>query len=113
MNKLGVVTAGAITFLYSGLALAQSIDGRDRRVVLINASSVSICRFYASNISRRTWEENILAGKIIRPGQRIRINIDDGTGRCLFDFRTVMCDGTELVRDSVNVCTIETYTIRD
>ncbi|MFN3927243.1 MAG: hypothetical protein ACK4QL_07945 [Pseudanabaenaceae cyanobacterium] len=68
---------------------------------------MSICQFYASNISRRTWEENILAGTIVRPGQRIPINLDDGTGRCLFDFRTAMGEGTELVRG------IETYTITD
>ena len=40
----------------------------------------------------------------------MNINIDDGSGACLYDFKAVFEDGEELVRNGIDVCTTTTYT---
>ncbi|MGN6103233.1 MAG: hypothetical protein ACTHOR_19010 [Devosia sp.] len=69
--------------------------------------------FYASNVSTNSYEENILHGDVIRPGETWNINIDDGTGYCKFDFLAVFIDKTEAKKDSVNVCEISDFYFDD
>lgn len=105
--------------LFLGLALigvglfssASAAQAQDRRVLLINDSSQTIEKFHASNVNRRGWEEDILGNRILRPGQRIRINLDDRSGQCMFDFLTVMANGSKIEKRGVNVCRVETYRI--
>jgi hypothetical protein len=49
---------------------------------------------------------------VLPPGQRVRVNIDDGTGACLFDFKAVFADGRTIEQRRVNVCQITTWTLR-
>ncbi len=92
----------------------QSSGGSaDRRVRLVNNSSKTIVSFYASNVRRDRWEEDILGRDMVAPRQSVTINIDDGTGACNFDFKTVMRGGQELIKRNVNVCQVSTYTISD
>jgi len=102
---------GCLTFLSPYKVLAQSRDGLDRTIMLENFSPVSICAFHASNIARPTWEENILGGDIVAPGTRVLVDVDDGSGRCYFDLLTIFCNGRKIVKNSVDVCTMEVYTI--
>ena len=37
------------------------------------------------------------------------INIDDGSGACLYDFKAVFDDGDVLTRNQINVCQISEY----
>ncbi|HKM61965.1 MAG TPA: hypothetical protein VJY39_05685 [Acidisphaera sp.] len=92
---------------------ADPAHALDRRIKLINASSFNIVEFHASNIKRKTFEENILSNRILRPGESIIVNLDDGTDMCEFDFLTVMSNGTKVEKDDVDVCKLETYTIND
>ena len=39
----------------------------------------------------------------------MRIDFDDGTGYCMFDFRAVFSDGDVLIREEINVCEIPSY----
>jgi hypothetical protein len=85
----------------------------DRRVRLVNNSSKTIMSFYASNVRRDRWEEDILRNRTVAPRQSVTINIDDGTGSCNFDFKTVMRGGQEVIKRNVDVCKVATYTISD
>ena len=85
----------------------------DRRVRLVNHSSYNIVEFHASNIHRKSFEENILGNRILRPGESIIVNLDDGTDMCRFDFLTVMSNGAKVEKDDIDVCQLETYTIND
>jgi hypothetical protein len=85
----------------------------DRHVTVINESSRSIVEFYASNEDTNSWEEDILGKTILPPGHRVRINVDDGTGHCVFDFKAVMRGGAKVIRRGVNVCRVGTWTITD
>ncbi len=92
-------------------SLAQSDDGKDRHVIVVNQADQSIWKFYASNVDAKGWEEDLLHDDVIISGERMRFNIDDGTQHCYYDFKAVMKDGQELEKRGVNVCTTETWTI--
>ena len=102
-----VAMLGALPLATS--VVAQSGDGRDRRVNIHNETGHTIVRFYASNSGRNNWEEDILGSGVLPAGRSVRINIDDGSGACLYDFKAVFNDGDELVRYRINVCEISDY----
>ncbi|MEQ9145847.1 MAG: hypothetical protein RLO08_15980 [Parvibaculaceae bacterium] len=86
-----------------------SSQAEDRRVRIINETSTTMVEFYASNVGADTWEEDILGYDVLPAGDSVMINIDDGTGYCLFDFRAVFADGDVLTRENVDVCEISSY----
>ena len=97
---LGVLLVGAS---------AQPALAADHRVTIVNETDNTMVRFYASNSGRTSWEEDILGNRVLKPGQSVRINIDDGSGACIFDFRADFDDGDKLTRNGINVCEISTY----
>ena len=104
----------AATVLAVGMTTTSAnADNEDRRVRLINGTSYTMLRFYASNVDTDDWEEDILGNDVLRPGQSVMVNIDDGTGHCMFDFKAVFNNGRSLVRQGVNVCRITSYTYTD
>lgn len=90
-------------------APAQSRDGRNRRVRVHNNTGWTMLRFYASNTSRSDWEEDILGDDVLANNASIVMNIDDGTGACMFDFKAEFTNGQNLIRNNVNVCEIADY----
>lgn len=90
-------------------APVQSRDGRNRRVRIHNTTGWTMLRFFASNTSRSDWEEDILGDDVLANNASIVLNIDDGTGACLFDFKAEFTNGQELIRNNVNVCEIADY----
>ena len=81
----------------------------DRHVRIINETDHTMVRFYASNTSVDSWQEDILGQDVLKPGQDVNINIDDGTGHCKFDFKAVFDNGQSLVKHNINVCEITSY----
>ncbi len=103
-----------LLFLVLALFLAiPNAQAQDRRIRLINESSQTIEKFHASNVGRTGWEEDVLGRRVIRPGQSLVINLNDGSGYCRFDFLTVMANGTKIEKRNVDVCKLETYRITD
>jgi hypothetical protein len=105
-----VVAAGVLGMATVGQAYA---DGLNRHVTLINRSHWAIAEFHASNIRATTWEEDILGHTVLLPGKSVVINLNDGTGSCQFDFKTVAKDGTTVYRRGINICETSSYTIID
>jgi hypothetical protein len=99
------VAAAAVT----ASAPVQSRDGRNRRVRVHNSTGWTMLRFYASNTSRSDWEEDILGDDVLANNASIVMNIDDGTGACMFDFKAEFTNGQSLIRNNVNVCEIADY----
>lgn len=87
----------------------QSNDGNDRRVNIINVTGVTMTHFWASNSGEDDWQEDILGEDVLRNGASVRINIDDGTGACIYDFKARFADGDELERYRINVCQVSEY----
>lgn len=102
--ELALAVMVATTALTPGMAAAE-----DRRVRIINETRHIIVRFYASNVNATSWEEDILGSSVLKPGGSVTVNIDDGSGYCLFDFKAVFDDGNSLVRQRVDVCKISSY----
>jgi uncharacterized protein len=101
-----------------GYAPSQNIEdsfgrnAKNRQVILVNKSGISICKFFASRSDINSWQEDILGNNVLSSGYSVPINVDDGSGACVYDFKTVSCDGAEVVRQKVNVCEISTYTLQ-
>ncbi len=108
---IGAAAAAAPPPSAPGAAVAtQSRDSHDRRVTIKNRTGWTMLRFYASDSRSDDWEEDILGQDILEDGQDVRINIDDGSGACLYDFKAVFTNGQELTRSRINVCEISDYT---
>jgi hypothetical protein len=100
LGLLGALAAGA-----------SPAHAYDRHVILVNHTHHIIRSFYASNISRPGWEEDILGAGVVLPGQSVRIDLTDGSGYCQFDFKTVFDNNTDVVRWGVDVCRVGTFTV--
>ena len=97
-----------------GLAGAEINAQENRRVRIVNRSSSSIVYMYASNVDRRTWEQDLLGPmRVIAPGYYVNANINDGSGHCYYDLKAVLADRREAVRYRFNVCTESSWTVTD
>lgn len=105
----GRMSAIAALAAFSGLAAASAASADNRHVEIVNHTRHTIVHFYASNTGSNDWEEDILGSDELAPGDSIDIDIDDGTGKCKFDFKAVFSDGDDLQKSNINVCEIESY----
>lgn len=112
MKKLFALAAAAALVSVSGAADAAS-DGKNRVVVVENFSNQSLNYLYASPITSKTWEEDLLGERTLARGESIEANIDNGTNECQYDLRAVMADGREVIRRNINVCSVSKWTIGD
>jgi hypothetical protein len=103
------VLAAAISAVAMGTMGFQSNDGENRRVRIINVTGVTMTHFYASNSGQNSWQEDMLGNDVLRSGASVMMNIDDGTGACIYDFKARFADGDELKRFRINVCEISEY----
>jgi hypothetical protein len=92
------------------LATALPAMALDRRVTIINNTGYTIVNFFGSNTGTSSWEEDILGNDVLPSGSSVVINFNDGTGYCMFDFLAIFDDGEQLIRESVNICEISTFT---
>ncbi|TPW06226.1 MAG: hypothetical protein FD125_333 [bacterium] len=90
-------------------APVQSRDGLNRRVRIHNNTGWTMLRFYASDSRVTDWQEDMLGRGTLAAGNSIMMNIDDGSGACLYDFKAEFTNGQVLTRFNVNVCQIADY----
>lgn len=107
--RFDMTTALAAATLTVGLALPAAAN--DRRVEVINNTGYTIVEFYGSNTGTSNWEEDILGVDVLAPGESVVINFDDSSGYCMFDVKAVFEDGEEVVRDGLDVCITESFTL--
>jgi hypothetical protein len=112
------VLATALLALTAGAAMAQSNDGHDRRVTIVNGSHEVMYSFFASSSASSDWGSDRLGNNVVQPGQSTIGDFDDGTGACLWDFRAVFSDASgnnqhPVEKRQINVCQISTYTYTD
>ncbi|MEQ9520636.1 MAG: hypothetical protein RLN89_14495 [Parvibaculum sp.] len=95
---------GIMVLISAGSSLAE-----DRNVKIINETSVTMVEFFASNVGENDWQEDILGQDVLQSGSSVMVNIDDGTGYCLFDFKAVFSDGDTVTDEKIDVCKVSTY----
>lgn len=93
----------------SAAAPARSRDGQDRRVRIHNQTGWTMTHFHASESHLEDWRGDLLQGGFLPAGSSVAMNIDDGSGSCLYDFRARFSNGQALTRSGVNVCRIADY----
>jgi hypothetical protein len=102
----------ACLLLGGSAAIAQSRDGENRVVKVVNETSRPIYHLYVSNVDTEYWGADQLGLlETIDPNHYMKFNMDDGTGHCLYDIKAVVSDGKYAVRRHFNVCTGESWTI--
>jgi hypothetical protein len=90
-------------------APVQSRDGMNRRVRIHNNTGWTMLRFYASDSRITSWQEDMLGRGTLGAGNSVTMNIDDGSGACVYDFKAEFTNGQVLTRFNVNVCQIADY----
>lgn len=103
------VSAAAPAPETAGVIKVQSRDGYNRRVRIHNQTGWTMLRFYASDSRVDDWEEDMLGSRTLRSGRSMNMNIDDGSGACIYDFRAEFTNGQVLERGQINVCQIADY----
>jgi hypothetical protein len=103
------------TLMASGFSVAAMSEAfaQDRHVTVINISSQEMVSFYASRSNLGIWQEDIFGRRVLDSGYHVRVNVDDGSGACLYDFKAVMASGAVTTRYRVNVCTTDSWTVYD
>src|SRR5581483_445455 len=112
MRKIGThLAAAAAVISLAGPAFAASTDGKNRKVVVQNISSQTVNNLYASPITAKTWEEDLLGQRTLAAGASIQANIDNGTNECMYDLKVVMANGKTFEHRQVNVCAASKWVI--
>ena len=104
MGKVFAWVAAAAALASVGSAASASNDGKNRKVLVQNISSQQINNLYASPITAKTWEEDLLGQRTLAAGSSISANVDNGTNECMYDLKVVMANGKTFEHRSVNVC---------
>lgn len=115
--RLGMV-AGVLA-LATGLAGCEDMAtttpigvSYDRNVLVNNQTGETVWRLYGSRSTTNSWEEDILGANVLPNGQSVRVNFNDGTGSCVFDFRFELRSGRVIEDYGINVCQVASYTVR-
>ncbi len=116
--KKALVVAAAASLLMSGSVAVNAArggcdDGKNRRVQMVNDTSTDITRLYGSNIGAESWQEDVLGDAILKAGRSVTVNWDDGSCYCNYDFKAVYRDGTNSIKNGVNVCQIASFRFHD
>ena len=109
-----ILSLTAAAFFLTGCidTTTTTVTTAQNRVVTIgNYTGVTMVRFYASNTSRSSWEEDILGSSVLPSGRSVNVNIDDGSGACMFDLKAVFADGDELIENNFNVCRQSSWSV--
>ena len=89
---------------------AVAAHAADRNVDILNRTGRTMTQFYASVTRSNSWEENILGNDSLDDGDTQSVDIDDGSGKCVFDFKAVFRGGATAEKRGINVCEITTFT---
>ncbi len=93
-------------------ALAASVgaaEAQDMRMRIHNDTGMTLYKFYSTNTGSTRWGSDVMGASTIATGSSMKLNFANAEGYCLFDFRAIFEDGTELTRQGVNVCEMSDY----
>jgi hypothetical protein len=106
------IAAGlAVLALMAGIApaAAQTVE-----FTVINNSSLTLLMFHTTPSNENSWGDDLLGDTgVLEAGYQATATIGDGSDQCLYDFKFVMEDGTELVEPAVDICSLDSYTLND
>ncbi len=108
-----LIAAGIIGTGLAGCADVSSNGGGSQVVIAANKvvniqnnTGRTIWRFYGSPTSTNSWEEDILGSTVLPAGQSRNVDFADGRTSCGYDMKAEFQDGTSIVKNSIDVCTV-------
>lgn len=113
MRKLFTLTALALVAGLAFLAIGtRSTFAYQRDFRLHNASYVPIVHIYVSPSDTDAWENDVLDGDVLFPGQYTNISFGRyaDPGECIFDIRVDGIDGEQGFLWGVNLCQVTDVT---
>ena len=113
MRKSFALVAAAAALVGAAGTAGAAPDGKNRKVVVQNVSSQTVRELYASPVTAKTWEEDLLGQRTLTAGQSISANIDNGTAECHYDLKAVLANGKAVEQRKVNVCAASKWVIGD
>ena len=114
MTRALALAAAAVAFTSLSTASWAAPDNKNRRVTVENISGQSINYLYASPITSKTWEEDLLGERGTIPAGTSKVaNIDNGTTQCFYDLKVKFANGREFEKRNVNVCAVSKWIIGD
>ncbi|MGA0544872.1 hypothetical protein ACO2Q1_06330 [Brevundimonas sp. VNH65] len=87
----------------------RSGDGQDRQLRIHNQTGWTMTRLIAVGRGTRAAGRDRLLNAALRPGDSLAIDMDDGSGGCVYDLHAEFANGQALVRPDVNVCRIADF----
>src|SRR5687768_6197750 len=91
MNKAFALVAACAAMASFAAPATAAPDGKNRKVTVENLSSQPIYNLYASPVTAKTWEEDLLGAEGTIPSGTTKIaNIDNGTTECYYDLKVKM-----------------------
>jgi len=114
ISRRFISAAVLAALLAAPLALRDADAARyDRWVEVVNGTGVTLTRLYASHVGHTEWGRDHLGHQVLEPGQSISVNLNDGSGYCMFDFRGEFADGEHVENYRVNVCAVSVFRFHD
>jgi len=92
-------------------ALFNAAFAQNRVVQIINDTNVTMTHFYATNRDQRNWGQDWFGNSVLPSRSSVNVNIDDGTGYCIYDFRALFSDGDEVTNYGFNVCELGSWRV--
>ena len=62
-----------------------------------------------TDVRREDWRLATLGRDAVPTGESVMVNVDDGTGACVYLIRAEFSNGQSLERTNVNACQIADY----
>jgi len=87
----------------------SSTDGQNRRIRVHNQTGWTIVGLYATDPGRADWRGDLLVPEALTTGDSAVIDVDNGSGACVYVVRAEFSNGERLERVGVNVCRIADY----
>ncbi len=95
------------------LFLTAPAVAEDLEFILVNESGSDLVGFNVSAASSDAWEENLLEGGYLPPGNEIAVLIADGLTTCVYDIRGTFDDGFVLEDYGLDLCDLGEYAFTD
>ena len=108
LNVSNTVVAASLLFLSQSPAPAHSGNGH---VILTNNTRQPIVEIYVSDDGADYWQGDLLGPEFLLPGRSVFLDVDDRNGNCRVDVKTVLDNGSDLVKRSVNACLADGHAI--
>ncbi len=109
MKKTRLFAAASVVAILFGTSSAA----QDMAFSLTNNSDATLVELKVGESSNETWDEDILDGESIDPGETADISVEDDLEDCEYDVQALYDDGDTEEVFNVDLCRLSNLTVED